>query len=314
MLMPVAKQFRIGACFMLVGMIGLATDAQEAATVSSRASVGKGLPRSLDNPQAFARTFSLPTDWTSHPLAPAVKFALERYHYVRDHVKDFTCILVKRERIDGRLRDYEFLQTKVRTRQFTSEGKLLPYSVFIKFLGPAKYRGRLVLYVAGENDNQILVRNGGERFDYVTVRLSPKSEAAKRESRHPITEMGLDNISSRLIEQALVDIRNDPKGENTRVTFLKNSKVNNRICTQIRVVHPQRGTGMTFHQANIFIDDELKVPVRLAAYDWPTLPDGEPILLEEYTYTELKLNVGLKAADFATSLVEWRDEPPSSGR
>ncbi len=304
--MLAVKRFLVGACVLMAGLTSLRASAQEA-SVSSRSVASRVLPRSLDNAQSFARNFSLPSDWTKHPLAPAIRFALERYHYVRENVRDFTCILVKRERLHGRLHDYEFLQTKVRSRQFVGQGELVPYSVFIKFLGPAKLRGRLVLYVAGENENQILVRNGGQRFDYVTVRLTPDSDAARRESRHPITEVGLENLSRRLIEQALEDIRNDPQGGNTRVTFLKKSKVNNRFCTQIRVIHPDRGSGLTFHQANIFVDDELKVPIHLAAYDWPASAGGEPTLLEEYTYTELKLNVGLKAEDFATSLVEWRD-------
>ncbi len=42
----------------------------------------------------------------------------------------------------------------------------------------------------------------------------------------------------------------------------------------------------------------LGLPIRFEAYDWPTRPLVEPELAEEYTYTDLKLNVGLKEVDF----------------
>jgi len=34
------------------------------------------------------------------------------------------------------------------------------------------------------------------------------------------------------------------------------------------------------------------------AYDWPTTPGGEAPLIEEYTYYNVKLNVGLTDLDF----------------
>jgi hypothetical protein len=50
--------------------------------------------------------------------------------------------------------------------------------------------------------------------------------------------------------------------------------------------------------AQVFIDDELKLPVRYCAYLWPQTAGGEPELLEEYTYQNIKVNVGLTDADF----------------
>jgi hypothetical protein len=41
------------------------------------------------------------------------------------------------------------------------------------------------------------------------------------------------------------------------------------------------------------------LPVRFEAYDWPTEEGAEPYLLEEYTYQDLQLNVGLSEIDFS---------------
>ena len=42
----------------------------------------------------------------------------------------------------------------------------------------------------------------------------------------------------------------------------------------------------------------MNLPIRYAAYSWPVAGDDEPVLEEEYTYMNLKLNVGLSERDF----------------
>ena len=53
-----------------------------------------------------------------------------------------------------------------------------------------------------------------------------------------------------------------------------------------------------FHRVRLYIDKELGLPIRFEAYDWPKHRGAEPELAEEYTYSELKLNVGLTELDF----------------
>lgn len=240
---------------------------------------------------------------SGHPLEPAIRFAKVRYEYLRKHVRDFSCLLIRRERINGYLRDYEYVWTRVRMRRSDGSRPAVPLSVYMEFLKPAQYRGRKVLYVEGQNEGKMLVRNGGRRFSYVTLRIRPDSETAMAESRYPITELSLDTVARRMIEKAEADMRADPAGENTNVTFYVNARVNDRPCTHIRVVHPQRDENLNFHVADVYVDDELHVPIRVEGYDWPADPDAEPVLLEEYTFTHLQLNLGLTDADFDPSLV-----------
>ena len=49
----------------------------------------------------------------------------------------------------------------------------------------------------------------------------------------------------------------------------------------------------------VYFDKELKLPVRVEVYDWPK-PNGNPNgeLLECYSYTNLKFNLGLTDAAF----------------
>jgi hypothetical protein len=74
--------------------------------------------------------------------------------------------------------------------------------------------------------------------------------------------------------------------------------VGDRICTHLVVKHPVKREYFDFHIAEIHIDDERNVPLRYAAYKWPEVKGGEPVLDEEVTYLDLDLNVGLTEKDF----------------
>jgi len=84
------------------------------------------------------------------------------------------------------------------------------------------------------------------------------------------------------------------------VKFIEGAKINpgNRICTCIQVVHPIPRRNFLFNMARIYVDEELNLPVRYEAYDWPKVAGEEPVLTEEYTYINLKLNNGFTDADF----------------
>ncbi len=71
-----------------------------------------------------------------------------------------------------------------------------------------------------------------------------------------------------------------------------------RRCTLIESIHPARDDRFLFHKVRVYIDRELGVPIRFEAYDWPKHPGAAPELVEEYSYLDLKLNVGLSEHDF----------------
>jgi hypothetical protein len=294
--------------YMLVGVLVVspAIGFGEEPTIARKPLLATNLPRKLAFDPFYSTKNSLPANWESHPLAPALNLARERIAHIRENVRDFTCILVKRERINGQLRDYEYLATKVRREHRQGDQIIEPFAVYTQYLAPKKIRGRKVLYVEGENDGKMLIRNGGSRFNYLTFKLDPNSAAALRESRYPITELGLDAFTGRLIEQTLSDIRNDPNGENSRIKFFDQASVDNRPCLHIQVVHPTRARHFSYHLASIYIDSELHMPIRVETYDWPKDGDDKPILQEEFTFTRLKLNVGLSDADFSPSVLDHK--------
>ena len=73
-------------------------------------------------------------------------------------------------------------------------------SIYLEFLGPQKVAGRRVLFIEGENDGKMMVRNGGKHFDYVTVNIAPDSDSAREESLVPITQSGFNRMLAQMID------------------------------------------------------------------------------------------------------------------
>ncbi len=221
-----------------------------------------------------------------HPLMPALRWAYGGLNDLQG-IKDYSATLVKRERINGTLGEYQYVFTKVRHK---------PFSVYMYFLGPASLKGQEAIYVEGQNDNKVVGHGVGVRKVVGTIKLKPTSTWAMDGNRYPITEVGVLNLTQRLVE---IGERDSKYGE-CEVKITKGAKVGPppRVCTLIQVKHPVPRRNFLFNVAQIFVDEELNIPIRYAAYDWPKEPGGEPQLTEEYTYLNLKLNNGFTDADF----------------
>jgi hypothetical protein len=179
----------------------------------------------------------------------------------------------------------------------------VPLSVYLNFLKPEDVKGREVVWVEGQNGNKLRAHEGGFGGRILpSVWLDPDGPLAMRNNLHPIYDIGIENLVLKLIAKGQT-VRALGPG-NCEVTFTENAKIRaskdvERVCTVLNVRHPKQLEGYEFYLAQIFIDDELQVPIRYAAYHWPNQP-GETTgpVLEEYTYLHLKLDVGLTDEDF----------------
>ncbi|MCC9657331.1 DUF1571 domain-containing protein [Rhodopirellula halodulae] len=245
-----------------------------------------------------------------HPLGWALAFAHSHAEYIEANIRDYTCKLIKRERIDGELQSPQMMEVAVRCEQTGESGEAMPLSVFLRYHAPRSVRDRRVLFIDGENDGKAWVRKGGGFMKSLVVSIDPNSRQAKEQSNYPITHIGFDKIIQRLIELIELDMERDPSGDRTEVTYYRNAKVMGRPATHIEIVHPSKDGGFDFHRANAYIDDELHVPIRLEVYDWPATDDDTSELMEEYTYADLKLNVDLVDGSFAESRLKGKLSEP----
>jgi hypothetical protein len=233
-----------------------------------------------------------------HPLSWVLQYARDEQAYLERTVRDFTCRLVKRERIEGELQEFSYIDMQVREEIRSGAQIIRPMAIYLRFLAPKTVAGRRVIYVDGQNDGKMLVRNGGKHFDYVVTQIDPYGETAQRESLVPVPRSGFIDVLSQMIDVLKRHAQADPSGQNTNVQRISGAKVNNRPCAVIRIMHPQKQKGLEFHIANVFVDEELHLPVRVDISEWPTAPHQPPRLLAEYTYTDLKINVNLPDASF----------------
>jgi hypothetical protein len=237
-----------------------------------------------------------PASPNAHPLDPALEIAQDALTRIQRDLIDYTATIVKRERIKGQLGNYEYMFAKIRNRKVVDGRIKTPLSVYLRFLKPEDIKGREVVWVEGANGNKMRAHEGGLLGRTLpSVWLDPHGALAMRGQLHPITEIGIENLIVELIKRGE---REKQYGE-CEVTFQKGAKINGRPCTVLSVRHPEPREYFEFHLAQIFIDDEYNLPVRYAAFHWPTRKDDQtgPVL-EEYTYLDLKINVGLTDADF----------------
>jgi len=220
----------------------------------------------------------------SHPLYPALELARRIEQRISSQIHDYRATLVKRERIGSEIRE-EHLQVKIRHE---------PFSVYVCRLDAQGQPGDEGIFVDGRNDNKLIgyTKSFPGRL-LGTVAIDPRGSIAMTNQHYPITEIGILNLSRRIIEI----VQEDMAHEECQVAFHE-TELNGRPVTCVEVVHPQRRPYFRFHLGRVYLDRQLDVPLRYEAYDWPTESGGQPELIEQYTYRDLELNVGLSDRDF----------------
>jgi hypothetical protein len=246
-----------------------------------------------------ANTSGQPAAVAAHPLDSAIQLAKDSLGTFQQNVVDYTARIVSRERVNGVVGPYEYMDAKIRNQKVEAGRIVTPLSVYLKFAAPQAAAGREILWVQGQNNDKMLVNpsDGDGRF-LPSVWLKPDGPIAMRGRLHPLTFIGIENLILKLIERG----ERERRYEECEVRYIKDAKINGRVCTVLEVEHPVQRPHFEFNLAQIFIDDELQIPIRYAAYLWPTgaserRPDPN-LVIEEYTYLNVKINQDLRDADF----------------
>jgi hypothetical protein len=195
-------------------------------------------------------------------------------------VQDYSCRLVKRERIDGKLQPQNIMVMNVRTQ---------PFSVYFRWQEPPGLAGQEACYVAGRNDGKMRVRARGLLGAVGFMSLDPNDARARENNRHAITEAGIGH----LIEQCASGWEQERRWGQSQVQLAEYEYDRHR-CVRVEVIHPTNPEGHFWHYRDVvFFDKENHLPVRMEAYDWPHRPGDPGDLLESYSYAGLRLNAGI---------------------
>jgi hypothetical protein len=203
------------------------------------------------------------------------------------NVRDYTCLLIKQERINSRLSPRNIMEMKVRAQ---------PFSVYLRWLEPRGEAGQEVCYVTGKNDGKMRVHPKGVLGSFAGfISLDPNDPRARQTSKRSITEAGIGNM----IERFARAWDNERRLNLTSQVQVAEYEYNRRRCTRVEILHPDNGNGhFLYHRDVLYFDKESHLPIRVEFYDWPRQQGDPGQLVEVYSFANMRINVGLGDAVF----------------
>lgn len=225
----------------------------------------------------------------------ALEHDLERLCRARDRllqVSDYTATFCRRERTGRNLGEADVMRLKVRHK---------PFGFYMKWLNGDV--GREILYVEGQNDGEMLVKLGGLRGRLLpALNINPHGTVAMRECRHPATEAGLLHLAQRMIGYRQRDVG---QSEGIHCEIRPNCEFQGRLCDCIVIEYDRDELSPDYRKTMHYFDRELGLPVLVKSWGWAdALPDADPAnldettLVEQYAYTDIRLNARLTPRDF----------------
>jgi len=191
-------------------------------------------------------------------------------------VDNYTASFHRIERVNGKLvpEHITFLKFK------------RPFKVYMRWINPLK--GQESLYVEGANNNKVRAHGTG-LTKFITVNLDPTGGLAMENSRHPITEAGLENLVKKIGSNLQRGLR---AGELTSKDHGEQTVYGRKTRELEGVLPKDPSKGYYCYRCIVNLDVETKMPVRTQIFDW------EDQLIECYGYEHLSLNPGLSDKDF----------------
>lgn len=276
---PITDRSRLLKPRFLVPTLLVAAVVVESALV--RVSAGPLRNRTEKVARSADSNTSLGAQATGNELAKAIELA-KASQEAAYALKDYSATFSKQERIRNRL-SQQVMNVKVRHE---------PFGVYLKFQQP--HAGREVIYSKGQNNGNFLVHEEGLRALAGTFAFAPNSPEAMNENHYPITMIGIGKMAELVVAQWEAEQKH---GE-VDVKFYPNAKIGNLECQMIESTHPQARQHFRYHKTRLYIDKQTNLPVRVEQYAFPRSAREAPPLFEEYTFSNLRTNIGLTGADF----------------
>ena len=215
----------------------------------------------------------------------ALTWILEAQRNYQTAIRDYTCMFVAHENMTGKGAEDQIIHMKLRQQ---------PFSVNMVWARPASMATQEVSFVQGKNADKLRVKNPGLLKIAGFMSIDVNDPRTKQHSRHTMLEAGIGN----LIDRTAINWKND-RNSGKAITRISDYKFDNRDCWRIETTHLAKQPQFYSYRGVIYLEKNSKYPLRNENYHWPVQggnPAGE--LMESFSYTGLKFNVGLKDADF----------------
>lgn len=234
-----------------------------------------------------------PTPDNNYSLKIALDIARKSRERYREQNSDYISRLYRAERHGDELVG-STVQVKIRDRDEEAE---IPFSVYLRYIEPEAIAGREVIYVENANDGNLIAHKEGA-LNLFRLHLKPDSMLAMAGNKYPITMIGLENMLTQMIERGERELKHGECEVDIHPGHAVGEGESKRVCTLINIWHREKKPEFDFCLLQIYVDEELLIPIRYAAYTWPEEGTENYVLQEEYSYFDLQLNVGHSDAVF----------------
>ena len=239
-------------------------------------------------PTTEAKASILEAKMTGNPVDALAAFQMSITEMKAAYAKlfDYSGHFVRQERVRGKLMPEQTAELRVKTK---------PRSIALKFIGPKELLGHELIYVTGRHAEMIRVRPAGNFDAKAFMTVNATDPRAMVDTRHPITEIGIGAVIDHLEKMTTIErrLRNPMSASMADFNFVKRPVIRYEIFTERP--HALRSAYRTV----VYVDKETKLPVRIEAYDQPTVNGaigGE--LLEAHSFVNLKFNQGIGEVPF----------------
>lgn len=201
-------------------------------------------------------------------------------------INDYSGHVIHQDRVRGKLTGDQTAEIRVKAK---------PASVSLKYVAPNALMGQELAFVAGRNGGKLRFKPAGSfgPDGFATVELADTRATAH--TRHAASEFGI----APMVELLEKNLTIEQRLRNAVQVTVSDYVYANRPVTRFEVFTDRAHALRFAYRTVVYVDKETKLPIRMEAYDQPTIgssPTGE--LLECYSYVNLKFNQGLGDAVF----------------
>jgi hypothetical protein len=210
---------------------------------------------------------------------------LEAMEPAYGRVSAYTARFIRQELVGDRLRPREEALLKFQR----------PQRFYLRWIaGPPA--GREMLYPA-DAEGRVLVHEPRLLTRLFSAVLEPDSAHVLKESRHPVTDIGIGHLVTLLLDNARRALREGHVDIVDRGISTEGGRPERRLELVFRRAPEARYYA---HRALVGIDVDTHLPVAA------TIFDGQGRMIEDYAYRDVRLNPPLSALDFDAANPEYR--------
>lgn len=245
------------------------------------------IPLAVDIPGQIAPPAITKVELSTAPVNGADAFPkmLAEARAAHAKLRDYSCHLVRTERVRGKLQAEQTTELRVRVQ---------PMCVSVRVVAPKSVAGQETSYIASKSTSKVRFKAAGVEGVRGFVTLDKDDAKVLADTRHTLPETGLLAVAER-IEKV---VATEKKLNNAVQILVSEYTFAGRPVTRYEVfadrVHPNRYA----HRCVLYIDKETKLPARFEAYETPKPGTTEGELIEVQSFVGLRTNTGLGEAAF----------------